>query len=322
METQLLGHDLRKFEQMNLRGLRVFAAVMEEGTLSRAAARLHMSESAASRQLQLLEDKLGRPLFRRERKRLEATPEAEALLPEVARVLLQLDGMSALIGSISADTPPPLRIVCHSRVLYGLVLPTISRLAKMLPQTKIRLDVQPRRDLGRRMMQGLFDLGVSALPAPTEGLEPYVLGSVPLKILLPSQHQLADARALTSCDLRATPYIALDGSTVIRQLVDTSLAGSAEPLTPTFEVSTGASAYRLVRDGLGFTFADTVSMDPTALCGTVLVPWERGTSISYGSFRAPDASHPAIDPFLSLLREVFEDAKSQGSGPSYQVART
>lgn len=307
---------------MNLRGLRVFAAVMEEGTLSRAAARLHMSESAASRQLQLLEENVGRPLFRRERKRLEATPEAEALLPEVARVLSQLDGMSALVGSISDGAAPPLRIVCHSRVLYGLVLPTISRLAQTLPQTKIRLDVQPRRDLGRRMMQGLFDLGVSALPAPTEGLDPSVLGSVPLKILLPSQHPLADAEALTSRDLGATPYIALDGSTVIRQLVDAALAGSAERLTPAFEVSTGASAYRLVRDGLGFTFADEVSMDPAIVRGTILVPWANGTRISYGSFRAPGASHAAIDPFLSLLREVFEDATSSGPGPRRPGAGT
>ncbi len=293
---------------MNLRSLRVFAAVMEEGTLARAAGRLHMSESAASRQLQLLEQGVGRPLFRRDRKRLDPAPEAEVLLPEVLRVLSQLDGMPALIDAATTQTAPPLRIVCHSRVLYGLVVPAISLLAREAPGLSVRLDVQPRRDLGRRMMQGLFDLGISALPAPTEGLAPVVLGSAPLHVLVPASHRLAHATSLATRDLLALPYIALDGSTVIRQLVDSALAGTGERLQPAFEVSTGASAYRLVRDGIGFTFADRIAIDPAVSDGTVLMPWEHPIRVSYGMFRSPGARHEAAALIEELLRRVFVQA--------------
>lgn len=296
---------------MNLRSLRVFAAVMEEGTLARAAARLNMSESAASRQLQLLEESVGRSLFRRDRKRLDPTPEAEVLLPEVLRVLSQLDGMRSLVDT-ARTTSPPLRIVCHSRVLYGLVLPAVSLLAREAPEVPVRLDVQPRRDLGRRMMQGLFDLGVSALPAPSEGLLPEVIGSAPLGVLVAAHHPLAGRASVATRELRGLAYIALDGSTVIRQLVDAALAGTGERLPAAFEVSTGASAYRLVRDGLGFTFADQISVDPAVAQGTALVPWTSAIMVTYGSFRSPASRHHAVPRLEELLRSVFQGALDAG----------
>lgn len=288
---------------MNLRSLRVFVRVMEVGTLARAAAGLHMSESAGSRQLQLLELELRTSLFMRETKRLVPTAAAEALLPEALQILSQIDGLSSLVGAAGNPTRQPLRIVCHARVMNGLVLPAIVQLAKDRPGTEVTLDVQPRRDLGRRMMQGLFDIGVSALPSPTEGLEPIVLGSVPLGVLVAKDHPLAGRKKVDTADLNGLPYIALDETTVIRRMIDTTLAAAGQKLQVTFEMATGDAAYHLVRDGLGYTFSDRIALDPR-LDGIVLVPWTQSVTISYGLFVGASVRHAAVPLMQAALQRI------------------
>jgi DNA-binding transcriptional LysR family regulator len=291
---------------MNLRSLRVFVFVMEEATLTRAAARLNMSESAASRLLQLLEQELRAALFRRDRKRLDPTDAAEALLPEAARILAQIDGLPKLLESERTGPTRPLRVVCHARVLNGLVLPALARLARARPEIAVRLDVQPRRDLGRRMMQGLFDIGVSALPSPTADLAHLVLGAAPLGVLLPSGHPLAGCATVATSALSAVPYIALDETTVIRRMVNAALSGAGQTLRVAHEVSTGAAAYRLVRDGLGFAFADAVALDPELKSTTVLVPWEHAVSVSYGVFRSAVSRQGGLPELERMLQEAFD----------------
>ena len=288
---------------MNLRSLRVFVRVMEVGTLARAAAGLHMSESAGSRQLQLLELELRTSLFMRETKRLVPTAAAEALLPEALQILSQIDGLSSLVGAAGKPARQPLRIVCHARVMNGLVLPAIVQLAKDSPGTEVTLDVQPRRDLGRRMMQGLFDIGVSALPSPTEGLKPIVLGSAPLGVLVAKDHPLAARKQIDTADLDGIPYIALDETTVIRRMIDTTLAAAGQKLQATFELATGDAAYHLVRDGLGFTFSDRIALDPR-LDGLVLVPWTQSVTISYGLFVGASVRHAAVPHMQAALQRI------------------
>src|SRR3977135_3575362 len=65
---------------MNLQHLRAFAALVDHGGVARAAARLHLSQPAASRQIQALEAELGIPLFDRISRRLKLTSEGEDLL--------------------------------------------------------------------------------------------------------------------------------------------------------------------------------------------------------------------------------------------------
>lgn len=290
---------------MNIRALRVFTSIMDESTLSRAAARLHMSESAASRQLQLLEHSLKAVLFARNRKRLEPTAAAEALLPDALRILSQIDSLPALVEAVGKEKSRPLRIVCHARVLNALVLPAIVRLMDAVPGIAIKLDLQPRRDLGRRMMQGLFDIGVSALPSPTDGLDPIILGNSPLGVLVAKGHALATAKFVTTSDIAPLPYIALDDTTVIRRMIDATLEANGQRLRVVCEVATGDAAYRLVRAGQGFTFADKIALDPE-LDGLVLIPWTQPPDVSYGLFLGQPTKHPAVPMAVEILRAVFE----------------
>lgn len=297
---------------MNLKSLKVFALVMEEGTLARAADRINLSQSAASRLLQILEEEFDVRLFRRDKKRLIPTSEGEQFYPEALRILAQVDQIPDFFAQIHSDAPVPLRLICHTRIANGLVLPAIARFAELEPDTPVKLEIYPRRNLGRRIMNDRFDLGISALPLPVETIKPTVLGKTALQVALPRSHPLADRDVLGPADLAEVPYIALDDSTVIRRIVDQVMNRAGVSLSIKHEVSVGSAAYRLVKSNLGFTFADPVALDPEFAQSIALVPWRYKMDVPFGYFLPPQRDrHTSADAFARVLKEVF-DAKLAG----------
>ncbi|CRK75380.1 HTH-type transcriptional activator AllS [Nereida ignava] len=288
---------------MNIRALRLFVYVMEEGTLARAAERMNLSQSAASRQLSLLEEQFDVALFGRDQKRLIATQQAEAFYPEALSLLAQIDDLPAVFEQMKQKVRSPLRIVSQTRIANGLVLPAIAEFANQYPDQPVKLEIMLRRDLGRRIMHQRFDVCVSALPFPVEKLTPHPLGATTLRIALAHDHPLASRASLGPKDLCDVPYVALDDSTVLRRLIDQQVTGL--PI-PTYEVSVCNAAYRLVRQGLGFTFADTVSMDPELANGIVLIPWEQQLTIEFGYVVAQQtATDRYAHAFGEILKQQF-----------------
>jgi DNA-binding transcriptional LysR family regulator len=81
---------------MNLRQIEAFKAVMETGTVTLAAARLHIAQPSATKLLQMCERSAGMSLFTRDRRRLTPTPEARLLYGEVERVFQSAETISLL----------------------------------------------------------------------------------------------------------------------------------------------------------------------------------------------------------------------------------
>ncbi|MEM9009973.1 MAG: LysR family transcriptional regulator [Pseudomonadota bacterium] len=291
---------------MNLRALKVFAGIMDDGTLTEAAARLNLSQSAASRLLSLLETAVGAPLFLREKRQLIPTEAAEALYPEALRILAQISALPEVAAGVANASV--LRVICHSRLAGGLVVPAIRRFAETMPGPSVRLETAPRRELARRVMAGRYDFAVAALPLSLGDRVALPLANPRLGIVLPRSHPLAGARSLSLQDLGRTPYIALDETTAVRRTIDAELGVSGPAPAPRIEVSTGTNAYRLVAAGLGFTFADPIALDPELRGELALVPWSRNVALAIGYFRLNEDRSAALDRFEELLRESAETA--------------
>ncbi|GFE64096.1 LysR family transcriptional regulator [Litoreibacter roseus] len=292
---------------MNLRSLKVFSLVMEEGTLGRAADRMHLSQSAASRLLQILEEEFAVQLFRRDKKRLIPTEEGERFYPEALRILSQIEDIPSFFSQVRSGKSEPLRVICHSRIVNGLVIPAIAEMAKRREELPIKLEIHPRRDLGRQIMNGRYDIGISVLPLPVDTLKPIQLGKTDLRIAIARGHPLADRQSLGPDDVKHLPYIALDETTAIRRIVDRECERAGISLKIQHEVSAGSAAYRLVYLGLGYTFADPVAVDPEISDGIRLIPWKPAMQVEFGCFVTPNRKDRSdIEQFSAVLREIIE----------------
>ena len=301
---------------MNIRALRLFVEIMDRLTLSRASEKLNISQPAASRLIRLLEEELGEPLFTRERKRLHPTPEAEALMPEAVRILQSIDNLPAVLAQSRSNEIAPLRILCLPRIVDGLVLPVLGRVHQEEPTRRFNVDVCPRREFGRRLLYGGYDVGVSSLPIPVEGLETRRLARAVLQVMVPRRNPLADREKLTIADLRTEQYIALNRHSAIRTAVDAALLRDGQGLEVTHEVSTSDVAYWFVRNGMGFTFADPASVTPEIRRDVALVPCtlDVGFEIAFFLPKA-EKTHSSLEPFVGHLVELSR-SRYQDSGLS------
>ncbi|MEM7709607.1 MAG: LysR family transcriptional regulator [Pseudomonadota bacterium] len=289
---------------MNLRSLSVFAGVMDRGTLTESAAGLHLSQSAASRLLSLLEEEIGTRLFRREKRNLIPTEAAEALYPEALRILAQINALPEVASGAKASSP--LRIICHSRLAGGLVVPAMTRLLQAIPDQSIRLETAPRRELARRVQAGRYDFAIAALPLNIGTFVPETLAQVRLGLVLPVTDPRSERSSLSLSDIADLDYIALDETTAVRRTLDTALDQAGPTRSPVHEVSTGTNAYRMVAAGLGFTFADPIALDPEILNQVALVPWDQDVRLDIGYFRLGHDGNAAADTFQAALRTIVE----------------
>ncbi len=290
---------------MNLRSLRVFVNVMEEGSLARASRKMNLSQPAASRLIQILESEFAVQLFHRDKKQLVPTHEGEGFLPEALRILASIDELPGLFEQIKADVSGPLRVICHPRLVDGLIVPAMAQMAGHDSSLKLKLEVHPRRYLGRRILHGLYDVVVATLPLPDQTPSAQFLARADMLVALPERHHMADKPVLTPRDLADVPYVALEETTNMRALLDHELAGADETLHVWHEMSTSQCACRLVKAGVGFTFTDAITLNPEEAKGLAIREWCPRVNIEFGYFLSETKRpHPSRDIFVDALKEI------------------
>lgn len=289
---------------MNLKSLRVFVNIMEEGTLAQACRKLHISQPAASRLVQILEAEFDVALFHRERKRLIPTHEAEAFYPQALQILATIDDLPAMFQQITRDAAPPLRVICHPRLVEGMIVPSLAELVRRVPGVKVKLEVHPRRYLGRRILHGLYDVGIATLPLPDRNPTPQFLAATDMLAAVPKGHPLAVKTTLTPADVAHMPYVALEETTNMRALLDRELATAGEHLDVTHEMSTSLAACRLVKEGIGFTFTDAITVCPDEARGLAIRNWSPRVNIDFGYFLSDtNRPHAERDLFVQILKD-------------------
>lgn len=90
---------------MSLDQIRAFVVVAEEGSVRRAAERLHVSQPPLTRSLAKLEDELGARLFERTPRGMRLAPAGEAFLPSARRVLSAVDDARAAVHRSAPSSP-------------------------------------------------------------------------------------------------------------------------------------------------------------------------------------------------------------------------
>ncbi len=293
---------------MNLKSLRAFLHVMDEGTLIAASKRMNLSQPAASRLIQILEDEIGTKLFYRDQKSLAPTPEAELFYAEAQSVVSAIDDFPQLFRRLRNHSLVPLRVVSQLRAANGLVIPAMVKFAEKAPDVRIALDIHPRRELSRRVQQEKFDVGICVVPWQVKDAQMLEIRETTLKVLLPRGHHLADRSVLTPADLVDEKYVAIARGLMAREAVDRALARSGERLEVFHEVSGTAAAHRLVAGGMGFAFSDPTVLEPSFRENTVLVPWAPEVKMALGLFGPQNHTpHGAAGDFVDCLKTVWDE---------------
>ncbi|MFE8071144.1 LysR substrate-binding domain-containing protein [Marinobacteraceae bacterium S3BR75-40.1] len=148
--------DVKSFPLLESDLLRTFLTIAETHSFSRAAELVHRTPSAVSMQMKRLETMLERPLFRREGRRVELTPEGDRLI-SYARRLLQLNE-EAVASFLAPDVEGRVRFGAADDFGTRFLPQILSRFATTHPHVEVDVALAPSRELVRRQDAGDLDL--------------------------------------------------------------------------------------------------------------------------------------------------------------------
>jgi LysR family transcriptional regulator, carnitine catabolism transcriptional activator len=236
---------------ITLRQLRVFVAVAEAGSFTRAGDTLELPQSSVSTQLRELEDALGLRLFDRHTRMLRLTEAGQEILPLARKTIADLD--SVIGSSEQLRTLGRGRVsIAASSVQAALVMPRLMRIfTEQNPGVRVEVfDVSQHEVLDMVQGGGVdFGLGTAFDGMPELTYRP--LWNEAFFAIVPAGHPFAARRELSWKDLSNAPLIGPRPGNPVRQVLDHALAREGISLTWRYEASLPLTIVGMVEGGMG-----------------------------------------------------------------------
>jgi DNA-binding transcriptional LysR family regulator len=189
--------------------LRAFLAVIEEGSLHRAATRLSLSHSALSRQMQALEYELGGKLLERSSTGVRPTAGGYALAARMRTLLAGYDSAMLEVRRLVRGQPDQIRIGYLASAYEEYLAPALKRLRQVYPRTKLKLlDLFPGEQI-TALRRGEIDIALTQEIGDLLGRDFYAreLAVTQSLVCLPSGHPLASRRQVKIAELKNEIFV-------------------------------------------------------------------------------------------------------------------
>lgn len=186
---------------LKLRQLKYFIAVAEELSFRRAAERLFITQPPLSRQIKMLEDSLGAPLFERSRQRVRLTDAGARFLPDAQSLVRDSEQVLARFEPQQNSAPVELRLGMTTVIDASLFAWVESAFALQFPGTCLTLKRQITSECVRDLNRRDLDVAVIGLPSRAEGLTIEHLCDDPMIACVATGHATAKRRQLSVLDL-------------------------------------------------------------------------------------------------------------------------
>lgn len=185
---------------MNMPGIdlnlfKVFDAIQRSGSLTQAAAELHLTQPAVSNALRRLREQFGDPLFVRDGRRVVPTPRAKAIAPDVHGALRILQSTQSIPRSFPAQTSNRRFLLGMRDVLESVLLPPLmDRVLREAPHVQVQSTGIERNRMERDLMAGTIDFAIDvAFPISENMVNEKLFEEVPC-VVMRRDHPLAAGR--------------------------------------------------------------------------------------------------------------------------------
>jgi DNA-binding transcriptional LysR family regulator len=221
---------------MDLRQLEILQAIAETGSFTACGRKLHVSQSAISRQILLLEEELGEPLFLRVGRQVRMTPAAESLVQLGQRVFLDVRETVGAITDRTRELRGTLRLSGGMTVCLYVFPPLLKHLRRVHPQLDVRLTVATAGRSVQEIRGGRVDAGLLTLPVQESDLVTVPVMREELLLVTTPTHPLARRRRVAPADLDGQPFVLFEVGSATRKVIDQFFA--TEKIEPTIVMDT------------------------------------------------------------------------------------
>ena len=206
---------------MDIRHLRYFTTVADEGGVTKAAARLNVSQPALSRQIHALQDELGVDLFEPIGRNIQLTPQGQELLGVARRVIRDLEQFRDRASAYKAGRAGILRVASTPQSIESILADGIAAFIAEHPEVQVQFIEGGGAEMSGLLKRGDADLVVSFFDLD-QTLESRPYCRVPFWVVVPLDHRLAGRDVVDIREISADRLLALRSNFGSRYLFETA----------------------------------------------------------------------------------------------------
>jgi LysR family cyn operon transcriptional activator len=206
---------------MEMTQLRTFRAVAETLNFTRAAERLHLTQSAVSHQIKALEEELGEPLFIRAKRGVKLSQAGKLALEHVERILDEAAALRECVAGRASAPQGRVRVAAATQAFVYLFAPLFESFMDSHPGVDLafRTTVSTEQTVAD-ILNGAADVGFASLAVYSPNLQVTKIFDDELVLIVGREHRLAKKRAVTAAEIEGERFILFERGASIRRSTD------------------------------------------------------------------------------------------------------
>lgn len=261
-------------EPLSIRQLEVFVALVDQGSFTRAAQALGLSQSTVSGHIADLERRLGTMVVERGRRRIRPTAAGEALLTPARETLKAERTTRMAVEELTGLLRGQLAVGGSTIPATYFLPPVIAKFHEAYPDIALRLVTGDSREVLDRILGSDIEIGVVGVEPDPAQFESAPFGDDQLVLILPPRHPLASRPAVDVGDVRTEPMVMREEGSgtreaVLRALAEEGEEGEVASLNVVLEVGSTESQKAAVRAGVGLAFVSDRSVADEVASGVL-----------------------------------------------------
>lgn len=234
-----------------LNQLKVFHVAAREGSFTRAAAALFLTQPGISKHIKDLEEHYGTKLFDRLGKKVTLTRAGEILFAKtetifniISQLKVEIDELQGLQGGL-------LKIGASMTIGVYVLPPVLARFQENYPQVDISLDVAVNRQVADNLLNNAIDIGFLGAPAADARLVTGPFLKDELVVIVPAGHAWARRDTIAPHDLTSQTFVMAKEGSGTRRIIEAKLADRGVTLKKTIEFGHTEAVKKAVESGMG-----------------------------------------------------------------------
>ncbi len=205
--------------RFDLVDLRLFVTVVEAGSITRGAERLHLAIAAASTRIRNMEAALGIPLLHRERQGVKPTEAGRTLVQHARLLLQQAERMHGDLDQYAEGLRGQVRLLSNTNALTEFLPEPLSAFLAAHPHVNIDLEERLSNEIVRDVADGTADIGIVAGTVEMAGLETLPFRTDRFELVVASGHAMASRAAVAFAETLDCDFVGLDRTSALQRFL-------------------------------------------------------------------------------------------------------
>ena len=289
---------------MNLNHLAIFHAVALAGSVSGGARRLHISQSAVSKQLSELEAALDLALFERLPRGVRPTEAGRTLLDYAQRLFALESEAERALAELKQLGRGRIAIGASRTIGTYMLPPVLARFHRQYPRIELSLRVENTKAIEAKLVAGEIDIGFAEGMPSSEELDYRVFARDQLVLVAAPEHPACARAPLPLSALASEELLMHEDGSGTRAVTEAALAEKKLKIRPVMTLASSEAIKQTVATGTGLAFLSSAAIRNEVAAGSLVVLKVRGLNIERPLYRMQLKNarlSPSLNAFLGLL---------------------